>query len=284
MPHLILGHGAEAVLQHIGEQLQTETLALSNDIDGSSFKVYSPWMAGRPLWRNPPPALLLEPPPFTSGLLIIDEPYLRSVSAFLDSHPELLVELIGSRQDWAVAETVAIDRPEMAKELTEVVDHVEASSPFFFNGRSALVKWIVPLQQQRPRGWSLQSARGLIFLGYHQGYNHTDLALDLVHEMGHQALALFQSLDPIFASDENAPVYSEVRKTQRPAMQSLHAASAIAFMAKYLRDIGLPDHIHPDFRQSMGLVLRHAIDQLRLLCTFTSIGEQILSDFESFAD
>lgn len=283
MPHIIIGPGAENVLTNISRNLRIRTLELSCQLDGRAYAHYSPWMAGRPLWARPAPAALLAAPRTMCGAVITDVVYLSAITEFLNEHPELLVELIGSRSDWAIAERVDEDRPGMVEELLEALAEIVSRSSFFGATKTALIEWIVPLRQERPRGWSLQSARGLVFLGFHRGYDRTDLALDIVHEMGHQALALFQSVDPIFESDPQGLVYSEVRKTHRPAIQSLHAASAIAFMTQYLNDVDRLDHIHPDFTKPMPDVLADALQSLDSHCVFTPIGAQIVTDFRRLA-
>lgn len=279
MAHLIVGDGADAVLAALSGRLRAQTLALCNSLDGRDFSTYSPLMAGRPVWPEPAPDLLLEAPRETEGEVIVARDYLQALTGFLDAHPDLLVELIGSRDDWSICESVRETRQPMIAALIDTRNTVVNASPFFAGAYNALIQWIVPLQQPRPRGWSLQNARGMIFLGFQDGYDATNLALDLVHEMGHQALALFQSADPIFVTDPRAPVYSEVRKTYRPAIQSLHAAAAIAFMTRFLADVDKLDHHHPDFHQSLPDTLERAVATLRKNCEFTPVGAQILEDF-----
>lgn len=157
------------------------------------------------------------------------------------------------------------------------------SSHFFECVYPLLVEMLIPLRQPRARGWTCQYARGAIFLGFAPQYSIFNLALDLVHEIGHQALALFQSADRVIAGDWNTPVYSEVRRTYRPAIQSLHAAAAIAFMCSFAEELGLPRYVHPEFDDSLPKALTRATSYLREACEFTSIGASIMDDFEELA-
>jgi hypothetical protein len=276
---VILGDAAPQVLREVSRTLRNKTLRRVGMPDGG---LYSPWLSCYPvldLQQLPPDLLTLR---YAPGKTIADGRYLRAVAEFLRAYPALVLdELIGSGDDWALHVDVEQERPEMVDELDDIVAHVRDVSPILDRSFDAVVEIVVPLRQPRARGLSSELMRGAIFLGYPPGNCQVDLALDLAHEMGHQSLALLRSCDPLFASDPRASVYSEVRHTERPAIQSLHAAAAIAFMLRYLLDARIPDHRHPDFEMSLGEVLARALHALLALCRFTDIGEQVISDFRS---
>ncbi len=62
------------------------------------------------------------------------------------------------------------------------------------------------------------------------------VALNLAHEIGHQWLLVFQHADLLFRDDIDRPIYSPIRKTQRPAVLALHAWVASSFMLKWLQE------------------------------------------------
>jgi hypothetical protein len=245
--------------------------------NGSSRLMYSPWMCGS-RWEKEVPDSLLAPPLTLDFALVEDRAYLSMVSEFLASNGKLLDKLIGERVDWSIAEDFRETNPYFFGDYVTAMNIVNRSI-FFKYLYSSLIRMVIPLRQERPRGSSLHDARGMILIGFNKNYNPIDLALDIVHELGHQALAIVQSADAIFADDPYRPVYSEVRKTERPAIQSLHAAAAIAFMVKLLSDLGMEDHVHPDFDCDMRVVLGRAIRWLEDGCQFTPVGRQIMSDF-----
>jgi HEXXH motif-containing protein len=93
---------------------------------------------------------------------------------------------------------------------------------------------------------------GAIFTSVEYQFPYPDLSLNVsfAHELGHQALTIYQhSGDMLFGSD--AWVYSGVRKTERPIVSALHAAVALAYMIEAIRsllrserDIGKTGYLH----------------------------------------
>jgi hypothetical protein len=238
MCSLILGEAAPVIIRDLSAALQQETLKQVRAIDAFEFERYTPWLCSRPALDH---SLKDEPLcrfEYTRGDVVTDPLYLREIQCFLRGHHALMMsDLIGTSEDWEVLEDIENSRPEMFERLRLECFSIKERSAFFRDVFDSLVEQIIPLKQPRARGWSLDFARGAVFLGFPPDYSSLDLSLDIVHEMGHQALTLFESVDPIIASDWRAPVYSEVRHTHRPAIQSLHAAAAIAFMTAFLRDI-----------------------------------------------
>lgn len=103
---------------------------------------------------------------------------------------------------------------------------------------SSIVQCIVPIYSAKKEvrehgiGFSSVLARNAIFVSCPKvdGVADIELAVNMSHELGHQILHLYQSCDLLFESDNFAPVYSGIRKTDRPAILSLHAAVALGFM------------------------------------------------------
>jgi hypothetical protein len=282
MTAVIIGDGAPAVLNELSATLRERTLALARELDGPIYEAYTPWLCARPVIEERIPTELTHAP-YLRGDVVTDARYLHATAGFLNAHPDLiLAHLIGSRSDWDLC-TDTSTRPRLTSALQKACADIRNTSPFMDAVFDSVVEVVVPLKQQRARGLSSQFARGAIFLGLSDGYCPMNLALDIVHEMGHQALALLQSSDPLFVSDPRAPVYSEVRHALRPAAQSLHAAGAIAFMTRFVSDSNARSHIHPDFYVPMSEALLRAVRALRAHCEFTAVGNQILSDFEAVA-
>lgn len=68
--------------------------------------------------------------------------------------------------------------------------------------------------------------------------NILDLAISLVHEVGHQSLIIYQlGQDPISEQNTENVVYSGVRKTLRPIYGSFHAVVALGFMVSFCYDV-----------------------------------------------
>ncbi len=105
----------------------------------------------------------------------------------------------------------------------------------------SLVKVVVPLKtigmkvREGGVGFSSHLARGAVFLSIPRllEFRDLELSINLAHEMGHPALMVLQAADRIVAGDLGEPVFSGVRKTNRPAIQSFHAMIALCFMVEY---------------------------------------------------
>lgn len=276
---LIFGPTAAATISLVAAKLRVETVRRYNEITNGNAVRYSPWMCLSIGLGRVAEDFGLCVLPYQMGHLVTDTTYLRKVEHLLLTHHERTrAQLIGTPSDWAVLEDDEF-RPKFALDLSRAID-VCRGDPFLNAAVDAVLNQIIPLAQQRPRGWSSHYFRGTIFLGFPDAYSELDLSLDFIHEIGHQVLAIFQSVDPIFISSPTAPVYSEVRKTFRPAIQSLHALAAISFMTRLLKHVGRPDYTHPEFSYPIIEAHEKALGHLDRDCKFTEIGRHLLMDFE----
>jgi HEXXH motif-containing protein len=117
---------------------------------------------------------------------------------------------------------------------------------------TALIRCFVPIspvnEHQKLReygsGKSCHWLKGAIFLSLPENHPHAalELSLNIVHELGHQALMIYQDADPII-KNLNQPVYSAIRKTNRPAIMSFHALVAIHFMLYFFTKL-VNEHSH----------------------------------------
>lgn len=282
---MILGVRGVEALRHVADSLRERTRATAEEISARNLSFYTPWLGFAPVIGNELSNERLLDLPYLRGSVIADEAYLREVARFLARHEDLTVaNLIGSKEDWAILQTPACVRPDVVRAIVSASAVTTSASSFFKEIYDVVVEMVIPLASPRARGWSCHYMRGVIFLGLAPNYPTLDLALDLVHELGHQSLALLQSCDPIIASDHFAPVYSQVRRAMRPAIQSLHAAAAIAYMTQFAHDIGQSSYVHPEFDAPMPVVLRHALTSLDLACAFTDVGNAVMEDFHAIAD
>lgn len=115
-----------------------------------------------------------------------------------------------------------------------------------------LLKCVLPLGEisENPclrkdgSGFSAHWLKGAVFLSLPQRhpYTHLELAINLVHELGHQSLMLYQDADAIISPEDfNKPIYSAIRKTFRPSIMSLHALVAIYFMYYFVSEVSKAD-------------------------------------------
>ena len=63
------------------------------------------------------------------------------------------------------------------------------------------------------------------------------LLLNIVHEMGHLAIITYQNFDSIIEEELTKPIFSVIRKTNRPAILAFHAMVATIYMLEFLIDL-----------------------------------------------
>ena len=104
-----------------------------------------------------------------------------------------------------------------------------------------------------------------------------EFLLNFAHELGHQALITYQKHDKIVLKPHDTPIFSIIRNTERPLIQSIHAMVAVMYMLisnpVKIVEIGEPSFVRERFR---GLIdnLKDAIFIFKDI-PFTKLGSQI---------
>lgn len=136
---------------------------------------------------------------------------------------------------------VAIDEDYITKFQDEVGKSLQLIQlvPDFNFFIQNVVKCYVPLSapsqksnlRKKGSGKSCHWLKGAIFLSLPEkdSFSELELAINIVHEIGHQVLMIYQDCDNLL-ENINYPIYSSVRKTERPAIMSFHALVAVYFM------------------------------------------------------
>ncbi len=182
---------------------------------------------------------------------------------------------------------------------TSALQILRESSPWIADLLNRIVPWIIPLEHLRygrpfRRGVSMMDHLGIIFTSYQErigqpkGLSAIILAIDLAHEVGHQGLMLFQLADTIMENDLQRAVYSSVRRADRPAILSLHASVASAYMIETCLNIQkqAPNNsITSEFLEnSISQLLFHqdkGLVEIRRKVKFTQVGDLIMADLEN---
>lgn len=86
-------------------------------------------------------------------------------------------------------------------------------------------------------GLSSHFYRGGVFLSHPrvESLEKIDLAVNIIHELGHHVLMIYQRFDSIIKGDLFSDSYSAVRKTIRPSILSIHALVASYFMIIFIK-------------------------------------------------
>jgi HEXXH motif-containing protein len=161
-----------------------------------------------------------------------------------------------------------------------------AAAPALQRIWQALVVHVVPLVVTSPAltpryGFSSHHLKGYVFLSFPAGEAVKDTiedSLSLAHELGHQVLMAYQTADPVLASDQDAPVYSAIRRGFRPAILALHGAMALGYMTYTAECLG--SAAARGYRDG----LRRTLLGMRAAgCIYTELGSLLVSELEELA-
>ena len=217
---------------------------------------------------------------------------------FKDQNGRPLQGLIAADIDSRILVNVTSQFPQAQALTRESIAWLNVLTPWTGHLLNTMISWIVPIYHEkynRPfrRGFSHLDYLGVIFTTFVERASQSEelrrsiLAVDLAHELGHQALMLYQLTDKILATPLDAPVYSSVRRTDRPAIFALHACVAAAYIVETciaIEKSTLSSQIEREFaynsifdlvsHQSVGL------ESLRKVSKFTPIGQLIFDELE----
>lgn len=285
MENILIGHAVAEQVFILNAQLRSSTHTAVKQAGIQNLSAYSPWTSIAPLTGTFPPNELLQCPNFERGSLVADAPYLAHVKDFIANKANAIIAgLPSSPDDWLPDGVVSNDLAALFREGKRIL---VASSPVLSRLYLEFVDFVVPLAHGRNRGYSTHLARGVIFRSFPPQANAYDVAIDLAHELGHQVLMAWQSVDKILATDHDQPVFSEIRQVDRPAIQSFHAAVALAYMLFFVKtmqnspecqDAGL--RRGKTYRGTLQASLNMATHSLRKNCQFTPLGLKMMEEME----
>jgi hypothetical protein len=290
MPNVLIGQELGETLYQINAQLRAATLAEYNATAVEQAQYYSPWLCMFPLLTEREfPSGLIRQPTCEKGGLVTDASYLLEARVFMEPRIEMTRNGIFDQkhEDWIP--------------ITHVTDH---QLQVFNQGRSLLleshatlarmylelVDFVLPLGGQRNRGYASPLTRGIVYRTLPNDGDRNDVAIDLAHEMGHYALITLQSVDPIISSDRLKPIYSQIRRTLRPAIQTFHASVALAFMHLLVQSRPEDREMQAagqrrglKYTDSIRKSLLLSLDSLDRDCEFTAVGRRVMWEMREVA-
>jgi hypothetical protein len=278
---LLIGAMIDGAFFILNEQLRASTVSFAQKKLGRILSGYTPWLGFVPLTTEID-ICLLHANNYARGGLLADRSQLKALcNLFSQKGKAIIADMPGEASCWFPNDE-------------NVSDYYEAGRNHILNAADSLrllfqsiVDCVVPLGGGMNRGFSSHFARGAIFRSLPSTDSEFDIAFDVVHELGHQTLMVWQSIDPILTSDPAAPVFSQIRRRNRPAIQSFHATAAIAFM-RYL-ELSCPDNAGMrdagakrgrQYSESLSKSLSLAITSIRENCTVSSVGDKMLAEME----
>lgn len=284
MEALLIGRGLSDDVLFVNAALRQSTVDFAREKLGRDITWYSPWLSFVPYTRQIPDALIYQRPD-TTGDLVTDKVLLDVMAAFMTGKGAVALEsLPGEQSAWVP------NGDNISDVYDEAARRIRNASATLHTLFDEVVDFVVPLGGGRNRGYSTHYARGAIFRSLPADNDACDVAFDVVHELGHQMLMVWQSVDAILDSDPEAEVFSQIRRRNRPAIQSFHATVALAFMAHLEAETKDDEFMQAaaDRRgRSYDTSLRHslglAIDSIRKECRPTALGSKLLDEMAVFA-
>lgn len=282
MTVLGLDSGPPEALFLVNNRLREATLKKFNERTSVDVVSYSPWMCFSSMGVDVPHELVTEQSG-VRGELVSNSRALEAMRSFLQSDgADAIRSLPGNKEDWLPARSQSQQVFDSAKGL------IHKLSPSLNRIYEEMVDIVIPLGGGKNRGFSTHLARGAIFRSLPNDDNQCDVAYDLAHELGHQVLMAWQSVDPILSSDPEAPVFSQIRRRNRPAIQSLHATVALAFMQRLqmdsVGDKGMQEAAEKrgaNYTESLTRSLVLATEASLDNCEFTKVGQQLFSEIRT---
>lgn len=174
--------------------------------------------------------------------------------------------------------------------LVEALDLVQDGNTDISGLFAEVIKHVVPINISQLKrhtagiGFSTHLAKGSIFLSVPN--KKLELAINIAHELGHQCLYIYQTANPIIAQGLDAPVFSYVRKTNRPAIQAFHAIVALAFMVRFLTQITPDTEDQGHYNQILSSLRSDFVESLSTYngVKFTEVGQLLYEDLRSYAE
>ncbi len=168
-----------------------------------------------------------------SGVLDFSKNYLTSVRTAIE-----LKEYSKHRDEHGLTINVDIlqNDPSSLPFFSQAYELTNCWSAWQRNLFYSVVKSVVPISDQfdslkTGNAFSDRHFIGTLFTSIKRTnqFPEIDLNISLAHELGHQALMIYQYSNDLLI-DFKAPTYSAIRKTLRPAIASFHAVVALSHM------------------------------------------------------
>ena len=290
MTSYLIGQELGEDLYRLNAELRTATVAEFEAEDGREIAGYSPWLSVFPILKDGRlPDELLQEPTQERGGLVTKVAYLAAANRFMGPRSYLTKNGIYDQKhtDWIPALSVSKDQKAVFDAGRRLL---LSSNAMFARMYLEMVNFVLPLPGERNRGFTTHAARGIIYRSIPSNCDKYDVAIDLAHELGHHALMVWQSVDPIIVSDHHQPIYSQIRRTLRPAIQTFHAAVALGFMHHFVETMqqdadcaaaGIRRGLN--YTETLKKSLLLSINSLREVCQFSNLGNAMLSELQALA-
>ncbi len=294
--------GSERAIK-LSIELNRKSLERANSAVRSEFLEYRPWMSCHERLGYFASSDYAASDAVGGARVVSDAATLSFLNDAFSSSPDLHLGHLGIAEATGLCvETLDMSRAaRIAQAVPAALDWIVRADESLAARAAEFVKQVIPMGARPPlrgrspygRGVSSHLYRGGIIIDLPEVEEHGDveLAINLAHEMGHQALMVYQNADPIIDGDLRAPVYSAIRREHRPAIKSFHALVALAYMKEFavqaLGDSALSSQRRARLEVRIGQIdeaLRSGARALRESgVKLTALGGELLAECESSA-
>ena len=266
-----------AKIKELNDAFKAKAISYANSELSSKYTNYSPWMSNTDNLKHMEPIFKLD------GLVLNDRDEVGILEKFY---------LEGELERKLKFGNISLQEMKLLESAIEIIDNSSNDIKRLF---SEVVKHIVPMNtdsgdfQKIGNGFSSHLAKGCLFLSTPKmrSDNELQLAINIAHEVGHQCLYIYQTADKIIKEGINKPIFSQVRKTDRPAIQSFHATVALAFMVRFLGQLKDERLTATDYYKKMLTTLESdfknsfsTYDEI----TFSEVGHLLFEDLKNYAN
>jgi hypothetical protein len=293
---MLIGKGAADFISQLNTDLAQKTVAHASSKLHQSFPRFVPWMCLVCLTDIDSIDVSILYEEYDKGNLLTNREKLFRIAEFLRKEGRPIVDAgvgpaagLTSPEIISVMEDVKLARPDGIACYTASQALLLESDPLFSGLFNALVQFVVPMRSSSGRfGYSTHLARGAIFLSLAEDkHPKISMAVDLAHELGHQALMVFQSADPLLASPLDEPLWSGIRQAYRPAIQCMQAMAALSYMIILTKSLiknseftALERAYTEENYNSQIEKIKSTLCSLKQACRFTNVGKRIMEEFE----
>lgn len=284
MNQWITGVTGAKKIKLLNDKFESVCLDRVNNENTVNYPAYTPFMSLNE-GREKLPKLLLD----QKCLLVKDNEYLKNLSDFYVPPAN---NYLGDKN------TVEFGFDQNKEEVFDsALDFFMSSNSFVVEAFQSIVKNIIPMKtidsevRKEGVGNSNRESIGALYLSAPSAEpKHIQLAINIAHEVGHQALMLYQTSDSIIHPAElTRNVYSAVRRTDRPAIQSFHALVALVYMRDFVASIDLSklNDFEKDFVETQHIMfiswLKANIWDFKKI-TFTDLGKMIYNELFEYIE
>ncbi len=264
-------------IQKLVQATDQKLLSLVNRTYGTQYTQYSPWMSIPFRMLHQP--TVFDWAPQSRRFELADH---ESVKTILDAiDPECEVIPTHENHEMHLLDLNVDQNKEFNQRIIEAESKLISVIPEF----ERLMDWMIvkhlPFKvheewkdeaNDQNQAMSTLWFKGVVFSSFEPKVAMDVLAESIAHEIAHQVIIHYQLNDVLIKGNLNEPVYSGVRKTNRPAIAAFHAAAALTYMILFADAIG-----NQERKRELQENVEKGLFALRGI-QFTPIGQKIYQE------